>query len=323
MEKKIKRNLYALILVAAAFYLLSGVLLNFESFISSFHLFDFNLLPLILLSACLNLLIRFSRWHFLLNQLKIKIGVKNSAAIFFSNLVMLATPGAIGELFKSYQLKKLTGESLSKTAPIIFTERINDFTALIIISLLTAFTLNKNILIILLAGCFFFFVIFVFTNKSFGEKIIRWISSAKFFQKYFENISIAYSSFNKLMSIRSFLTTFGMSLLSWCVECVTVLLVLVSLNIKTNFAQVLFAYSFSILFGSLTALPAGLGVTDSSLIFLIIEMGVNNSLAAAAAFLSRLFTLWFSVFVGLISLFLANNMKDFISLNGESSFPYK
>jgi len=166
-------------------------------------------------------------------------------------------------------------------------------------------------------------VIFVFTNKSFGEKIIRWISSAKFFQKYFENISIAYSSFNKLMSIRSFLTTFGMSLLSWCVECVTVLLVLVSLNIKTNFAQVLFAYSFSILFGSLTALPAGLGVTDSSLIFLIIEMGVNNSLAAAAAFLSRLFTLWFSVFVGLISLFLANNMKDFISLNGESSFPYK
>jgi uncharacterized membrane protein YbhN (UPF0104 family) len=51
-------------------------------------------------------------------------------------------------------------------------------------------------------------------------------------------------------------------------------------------------------------LPAGLGVTDGSLTFFIIEKGYSSDVAVAATFIVRVVTLWFAVLVGVVSVFL-------------------
>ena len=51
-------------------------------------------------------------------------------------------------------------------------------------------------------------------------------------------------------------------------------------------------------------LPGGLGVTEGSLTFLLVQKQVATDVAVATTFLIRVVTLWFAVLVGIISLSL-------------------
>lgn len=217
---------------------------------------------------------------------------------------MLATPGAMGELYKSYLVKKLTHEPISKTAPIIFTERLNDFIMLNVLSFISAILIGESLLLIIIAAGFFAVTIFILTNKTITLKILRFLSRIKFLHTYLEQINTAYTSFHKMLNEKSLSVTLLLSFLSWMVECFSVYLVLLAFGINIEFIWTVFAYAFSILFGSLTALPAGLGVTDGSLIFLISNKGYNQSTAVAATIFIRLATLWFAVLVGSISMMI-------------------
>lgn len=62
---------------------------------------------------------------------------------------MSVTPGKIGEVFKSYLLKEQIGTPISKSAPIVFAERITDFLSLVLLSLTGAlmFGYGTNLII--------------------------------------------------------------------------------------------------------------------------------------------------------------------------------
>jgi uncharacterized membrane protein YbhN (UPF0104 family) len=62
-------------------------------------------------------------------------------------------------------------------------------------------------------------------------------------------------------------------------------------------------------------LPAGLGVTEGSLTFLLVSGGVASSVAVASTFIIRTVTLWFALLVGIISLYFYQ--KEFGKINFE------
>jgi uncharacterized protein (TIRG00374 family) len=49
-------------------------------------------------------------------------------------------------------------------------------------------------------------------------------------------------------------------------------------------------------------LPGGLGLTEGSLTFLLVEKHVSTDIAVATTFIIRVVTLWFAVLVGIVSL---------------------
>jgi len=49
-------------------------------------------------------------------------------------------------------------------------------------------------------------------------------------------------------------------------------------------------------------LPGGLGLTEGSLTFLLVQKGVSADIAVATTFIVRVVTLWFAVLVGIVSL---------------------
>ena len=62
-----------------------------------------------------------------------------------------------------------------------------------------------------------------------------------------------------------------------------------------------FQYVFtSILFGSISFIPGGLGVTEGSLTTLLHNSGISLSQSSASVLLIRLLTLWYSIILGLI-----------------------
>jgi uncharacterized membrane protein YbhN (UPF0104 family) len=62
--------------------------------------------------------------------------------------------------------------------------------------------------------------------------------------------------------------------------------------------------------GSLSFLPAGILVTEASLLGLMLKNGLNLGLATVAVFLIRLITLWFATIIGFFALKFALNKNS-------------
>ena len=58
-------------------------------------------------------------------------------AIYFAGFAMTATPGKVGELFKSYLLRTHYGHPVTMTAPIVVIERVTDLIGLFVIVLIS------------------------------------------------------------------------------------------------------------------------------------------------------------------------------------------
>ncbi|MQG72190.1 MAG: flippase-like domain-containing protein, partial [SAR202 cluster bacterium] len=76
--------------------------------------------------ASANYLLRFLRWAYYLEVLKIDAPAGVSALVFLSGLAMSITPGKAGELVKCYLLNSRTGVPVSRSAPVVVMERLTD-----------------------------------------------------------------------------------------------------------------------------------------------------------------------------------------------------
>ncbi len=90
-----------------------------------------------------------------------------------SGLIMSITPGKVGELLKSYLVKEVTNEPISKTAPIIFAERITDFVSLLIIAIVGAYIFDYGGEITIGVALFFLVIIVIISNKRLALPIIN------------------------------------------------------------------------------------------------------------------------------------------------------
>ena len=220
-----------------------------------------------------------------------------------SGLTMSITPGKMGELLKSYMVKQVAGVSISKTAPIIIVERITDFLSLILLALIGALVYSYGTYIVIATGIFFILVVVIISNRKFSLKLIDKISQLKFVSKFSGNIRSSYESSYEMLKPVPLIKMILLSLVAWFFECFAFYLILINFNVDVSILWATFAYAFATIAGSITMLPAGLGVTEGSLTFLIIQKGASKNIAVASTFVIRIVTLWFAVFVGVVSLF--------------------
>ncbi|MFZ0455797.1 MAG: lysylphosphatidylglycerol synthase transmembrane domain-containing protein [Ignavibacteriaceae bacterium] len=307
MLEKVKKNIFILLTCSVLFYIALTIYGNFDNVLQSFEQFNFYLLPILFILSFLTFLTRFYKWHYYIRLLKIKISVRESFIIFMSSLIMLATPGALGELFKSYLVKKITGEQISKTAPIIFSERITDFISVIMIALAGAILYNYGIFIMTLLIIIFLFLIIFISNKKVSIKFIGLLSGIKFLHKYLSKINVAYESFHSMLKGKSLFFMLFISLISWSFECLSFYIILKSSGLAISVLWAGFVYAFGTIIGSLTMLPGGVGVTDGSFVFLIVQKGFSKDAAIASTFIIRAVTLWFAVAVGAVFIFFYKN----------------
>lgn len=310
MIEKVKRNVFILLAISILFYVVISIFNDFDSVLASVENFSWYIFAVLLLASCLIFLTRFYKWHYYLNLLKINISKKKSFVIFISSLIMLATPGALGELFKSYFLKKIADEPISKTAPIIFAERITDLISIILIALAGSFFYDYGKIVIVFLVLFFIFLILFISNKNISLKFLSILSEIKFLKKYFSKITVAYESFHIMLKGKPLFYMLILSTLSWGIECSSFYIVLANLKINISFFSGVFIYAFGIIMGSITMLPGGVGITDGSIIFLIAQEGFGKNSAIAAAFIIRAVTLWFAVALGTFSIFYYKNLLN-------------
>jgi uncharacterized protein (TIRG00374 family) len=225
---------------------------------------------------------------------------------------MSVTPGKMGEVLKSYLLKEENGTSISKSAPIVLAERLTDFISIVLLCILGAFVFGYGQVLIIIAGIVFITSALLLSSRKFSFGLIGMLGKVRFFSKHTDKIHTAYNSIYLMVKFRPLLNGVLISSAAWFMECVGFYIVLkvfsASSNVEVSLLVATFIYGFSTLVGAIAMLPGGLGVTEASLTGLLIVLKIPRDISVASSLIIRVATLWFAVFIGIITVFIYQNL---------------
>lgn len=287
-----------MIIVYALFVIFSDVSLLIEKFQDFDSKYLFIILPLVLLSY----FIRGIRWNMLLKSLDINITIKQSLGIYFAGLAFGITPAKIGEVVKSYMLKKNHSQSISKTAPIVFIERYYDLVGIILISLIGIWFVNLEKITIILLFIGAVIILVISQRRNLVESILKKISTIPILKKYLVNILLTFDSIHALLRPRIYTKGIAYSIFAWGIESLAVYMIFQGFKIELDFPIVVLIFTISTIIGGLSMLPGGIGVTEGGMLGLLLLYNIDYTTAFGLVLMVRVFTLWFSVIIGLIFL---------------------
>jgi uncharacterized protein (TIRG00374 family) len=218
-------------------------------------------------------------------------------------------------LLKTYLVKKVNNTPISKTAPIILAERATDFLSLTLIALFGAYYFDYGKDIIIIISIIILCILIIVTNKKLSENLLRLLSKVRFLEKHISKLYNAYESSFKLLSFIPLILMTLLSIISWGFECLGYYFILTNFEIRIDIFWAFFSYSFSTIVGAISMLPGGLGVTEGSLTFMLIQKGLSTNDAFASTFIVRAVTLWFAVLIGAISVLFYQKRFGNISID--------
>lgn len=305
-------NLRGKIIISALLGLLVVVVLGLLGDVRqvgrSFSTFQWTMLPAILGFTLLNYVLRWLKWDYYLRRMGMDQGVgrRDSGLLFTSGMVMAVTPGKVGEVLKSYLLKRINGTAISASAPIVLAERLTDgLSMLLLMSLgLTLYAPARPAFFALLILSVVGLVVLQF--RPLMERLLAGLARLPFGGRIAPRLTTAYLSSQRLLSWRLLLVSTAISVVSWFGECVAFYYVLRGLGQPPTYLlllQATFIFAASTLFGLVSFLPGGLGVSEASstgLLILLVPMTAGP--ATTATIIIRFCTLWFGVTLGAIAL---------------------
>lgn len=305
--KNISRNIIYSLAFAVVVYVFIGLWGSSGGLAQAFSNFSWGYLPLLLFIALSNYLVRFIKWQYYLKILKINIPAIDSFIIFFSGFALTITPGKMGEVIKSYFLKKGFDIPISRTAPIVFADRLTDLMAFLLISAVGAygFSYGKNVIWII------FFIIMIIISviliRPIGLAFFQLLTRIKFVSKHASRIMDIYETSYSLILPKRIVFPLLVSIIAWSLEALDFYFILVLMNLNIDAFASFFVYCFSTIIGAVMMMPGGLGVTDGSIAGLLKFLSIDMGSAAFATMLIRAVTLWFAVIIGVVFLLIAEN----------------
>lgn len=300
---------YSLVL-AVVVYLGLSIYAGWGELRSALSDFNWEWFPLVLLLVLGNYLIRFLKWQYYLKLLGIKVPRRDSLLIHFSGLALSITPGKVGEVVKSYLLKKGFNHPLTRTAPIVLADRLTDLLACIILTAVGAIGFQYGQQVIWTVTGVIVVIIAVVTYRPAGEKLIGLLGSVPGLRRREASIRQLYESSYELLRPVQLIWPLTVSVIAWTCEAVAFFLIFQGLGIATPFLGAMFIYAFSSVVGAVAMLPGGLGAMEGSLTALLRVVSVPEAVAAAATVLIRVATLWFAVLIGSMALLRAERRFD-------------
>jgi uncharacterized protein (TIRG00374 family) len=255
-----------------------------------------------------NYVLRWMKWDYYLRKLGMGDGVNryDSALLFTSGMLMAVTPGKVGEVFKSYLLRRINGTPISASAPIVLAERLTDGLGML---MLMAVGLNLYpaarplFWLLVVAGIV---GIAALQYRTLALAMLGWMDRVPLAKRAAPAVRTFYESSFQLLSWRLLLVSTVLSLVSWGGECAAFYYVLTGFGIEPSLNLLLiatFVFAASTLFGLVSFLPGGLGTSEASSAALLVALvsGMTGAVAAAATIIIRFCTLWFGVSLGLLA----------------------
>jgi glycosyltransferase 2 family protein len=303
---KIVLSLVFGVLVIAALSLVADV----RKLSETLRVFKWELIPAILGLTLFNYALRFIKWQYYLRLIGVRnLRPRDSFGIYFSAFTMVMTPGKVGELLKSYQLRRVTGTPIAVSAPVIVAERMTDGLAMVALAAvgLTSVRFGWPVLVVTLVAALG--AITIVQRRPLAERLLAYGERIGPLSSRVHHLRDFYESAYELLRPRPLGLAVLCGLVSWLGECLAFYLVLIGLGLPHSRSVVVAAISIlalATLIGSASMLPGGLGVADASIAGMLLAVVASplmtRDVAVAAALLIRFATLWFGVLLGTVVL---------------------
>ncbi|WP_268544232.1 lysylphosphatidylglycerol synthase transmembrane domain-containing protein [Candidatus Nitrosotenuis cloacae] len=303
MEPKLVNKLIIVLIIAIGIYASFLLVLDFSIIYDKIVNFKTAYLPIILVIVSCSWLVLFLRWTILLKNLKIYLPTRSSLLIYVSSFSLSATPGQIGELIKSQLLKNKFNIPMTKTAPLVFIERLYDLTGALFVSILGIWFLGIGIYVIIAASIVLAVIFILLRSQTAFDKTLLFLQRIKFLKKTTDILSNSQDTIQQSITGKTAFLSIVVSIAYWFLIGVAAYLVMLALDIDVlEYLNIVSIYSSSLILGAASFVPGGIGITEGSIAGLLTLGGVDVASAFVIGIIIRIFTLWYAVFVGFIAL---------------------
>ena len=265
----------------------------------------------VLLLRLVNWAIRFGKWHFYLRLVGVRgISIRDSAATFISGLAMAASPGKAAELLKCFIVRNLTGTPVATTIPVIAAERLTDGVAVLLLMIWSIAELARPEYVPVALGSLAIIAVgvIVISIRPLCLRLLAITARIPVVGRYTESFRRFYDSSFQIVQPKNLAFAIGAGLCGNFLDGIGVFLILVALGRPLSaetFFQGLLAISFSVVTGSVSGSPGGIGASDLTITGILQKVaGLSLAEAGFATLLARFVQLWWGVLVGLLVAFV-------------------
>ena len=289
-------KVWLVILFAVVVYLVMGIYADFGSLLIAIEKFNWIFIPLMLILVLIAYFIRFLKWSLFLKSADVHLKLKDNLFVFFSGMGMIITPAKVGEIWKGWLIRDINGEKLSKTVPVVITDRVTDVIGLVILSLLGIFYYKNGIYILIILLLIFVGFFIALKSEKISGKMISILEKRA--GKYSKDIKTMHTTFLQLMSPKNMVGLSFLSAFAWFFECLALYFVIIGFGQSLSVILSTFVFSFASLVGAISMIPGGLGVAEATLSGMLQYFGLTSVDSIGAAMIIRFGTFWFGAVLG-------------------------
>lgn len=301
------RGIVLSLLAATAVLTGLGLYADFGDVSATLAGFRWNLMPALLGVTALNYLVRYLRWRKLVRLVSGHApGLWEDLLVFFAGTAMIFTPARLGEWVKSYYARQLYGAPVARTAPILLAERVSDSLVMLLLAATGLVLFHWGGALFVTVTVIAVVAIVALRHRGLASLLLRGAGRFPPARRLLPPMEDFHESSRLLFSLPGLSWALSLGLVAWSLECLTFFLVLGGLGRPMTWElaiQAAFIFPMAGLAGSLSLLPAGIGVTEGSITGLTQAIiGAPRSVAAASALLARAVILGFGFTLGLAAL---------------------
>lgn len=306
-----------------SFLIFSGILLGYIALFSNFHQIVASVqqiaverLVIVIGLSLINYWIRIIRFNFFTRRVAIHpINKDVNALIFLSGLSMNVTPGRIGEVIKAYLQRRFFGESFARMAPIVFIERLTDALAMLSMMSLGVLAFKRGLILFIVFVMTVLSMIVILHQRGLAEYSISVLGKFSIAKKASRSLRRVLDASYRLTNFFSIVVGTLLGVVAWSIQAAGLWVLLGSTGQSLSLSNLylsLFIFAAAAAAGFVVLVPAGLGVTELSMIGLLQQLAsISASDAVAITFAFRLATLWLGTFFGLTSMaYLERRMRS-------------
>lgn len=288
--------------VAAATMLLSDVSKLLEQAVA----FPWLVMVPVLALRVANWALRFIKWHFYLHVVGVEgISAKDSAAVFVSGFVLSLSPGKVAEALKSLVVRGLTGAPVAATLPVVAAERLSDGIAVLFLLAMAIGALAAEAYwpVVLVSATLLAALIAVLQMRPLCLWLLGLAARLPLLRRLAAPLGAFYASSYAIVRWRNIGVAVSLGTAANFLDGIGVYLILLGMGqpaTAETLWQAVLVISLSVVVGSLSALPGGLGAADLSIgVTLQMVAGLGVAEAGFATLLARFVQLWWGVLVGM------------------------
>lgn len=272
------------------------------------------------LFSTFNYAMRYLRWKYFLNQLGDQIEFWDGLLCYISGFALTTTPAKAGEAVRSVYFKQRQGIAYSHTLSCLLTERAIDALVSALVGILALYTFEKVRWIGVAFTLCIVVVVILISHHDMLVRMINWMRVIKVqaFSRILDAVTVFLARAKDLFMPRPFTLGMIIGLIAWSAEGIAFAWLVQQLGGQASPLLYMSIFCIALIVGSLTLLPGGLGGTEIVLYMLTVASGLGSAEALTASLLIRLATLWYAVFLGILSmLWLGSNDENSLPSNTE------